>query len=71
MKKRRGPTLRLRAKGPLAIFTRPELKTERVSYEVPTPSSVRGMFEAIFAGSLPFNGMWSASMCSMKYPLLL
>ncbi|MBA3037512.1 MAG: type I-C CRISPR-associated protein Cas5 [Desulfobacterium sp.] len=47
MKKMRGPTLSLRAKGPLAIFTRPELKTERVSYEVPTPSSVRGIFEAI------------------------
>lgn len=47
MKKQRGPTLSLRAKGPLAIFTRPELKTERVSYEVPTPSSVRGIFEAI------------------------
>lgn len=47
MKKQRGPTLSLRAKGPLAIFTRPELKTERVSYEIPTPSSVRGIFEAI------------------------
>jgi CRISPR-associated protein Cas5d len=47
MNKRRGPTLSLRAKGPLAIFTRPELKTERMSYEVPTPSSVRGIFEAI------------------------
>lgn len=47
MEKRRGPTLKLRAKGPLAIFTRPELKTERVSYEVPTPSAVRGIFEAI------------------------
>ena len=47
MKKKRGPTLSLRAKGPLAIFTRPELKTERVSYEVPTPSSVRGILEAI------------------------
>lgn len=47
MKKKKGPTLSLRAKGPLAIFTRPELKTERVSYEVPTPSSVRGIFEAI------------------------
>jgi len=43
----RGPTLSLRANGPLAIFTRPELKTERVSYEVPTPSSVRGIFEAV------------------------
>jgi len=47
MQKQRGPTLSLRAKGPLAIFTRPELKTERVSYEVPTPSAVRGIFEAI------------------------
>lgn len=47
MNKRRGPTLRLRAKGPLAVFTRPELKTERVSYEVPTPSAVRGILEAI------------------------
>ena len=47
MKKKRGPTLSIRAKGPFAIFTRPELKTERVSYEVPTPSSVRGIFEAI------------------------
>jgi len=47
MKKKRGPTLSLRAKGPLAIFTRPELKTERVSYEVPTPSAVRGIFEAV------------------------
>ena len=47
MKKKRGPTLSIRAKGPLAIFTRPELKTERVSYELPTPSAVRGIFEAI------------------------
>jgi CRISPR-associated protein Cas5d len=47
MQKQRGPTLSLRANGPLAIFTRPELKTERVSYEVPTPSAVRGIFEAI------------------------
>ena len=47
MKKLRGPTLSIRAKGPLAIFTRPEFKTERVSYEVPTPSAVRGIYEAI------------------------
>ena len=48
MQKQRGPTLSLRAKGPLAIFTRPELKTERVSYEVPAPSAVRGIYEAIY-----------------------
>lgn len=34
--------------GPMACFTRPEMKTERVSYEVPTPSAVRGMIESVF-----------------------
>lgn len=33
--------------GEYACFTRPELKVERVSYDVPTPSAVRGIFEAI------------------------
>jgi len=31
-----------------ACFTRPELKVERLSYDVPTPSAVRAVFEAIF-----------------------
>ena len=34
--------------GPIACFTRPELKVERVSYDVITPSSARAIFEAIF-----------------------
>lgn len=34
--------------GPMACFTRPELKVERVSYDVITPSAVRAIFEAIF-----------------------
>jgi len=34
--------------GEYACFTRPEMKVERVSYDVPTPSSVRAVFEAIF-----------------------
>jgi CRISPR-associated protein Cas5d len=34
--------------GPLACFTRPEFKAERVSYEVLTPSAARGILEAIF-----------------------
>lgn len=34
--------------GPMACFTRPELKVERVSYDVITPSSARAIFEAIF-----------------------
>lgn len=34
--------------GDWACFTRPELKVERVSYDVITPSAVRAIFEAIF-----------------------
>jgi CRISPR-associated protein Cas5d len=43
----KSPTLRLRARGPLACFTRPELKVERVSYPVMTPSAARGLLEAV------------------------
>ncbi len=38
---------RVRARGPVACFTRPEMKAERVSYEVMTPSAARGVLEAI------------------------
>ena len=34
--------------GPMACFTRPELKVERVSYDIITPSAARAIFEAIF-----------------------
>lgn len=34
--------------GAIACFTRPELKVERVSYDVITPSAARAIFEAIF-----------------------
>lgn len=39
--------LHIRARGPLACFTRPELKVERVSYPVITPSAARGLLEAV------------------------
>jgi len=38
---------RVRARGPIACFTRPEMKAERVSYEVMTPSAARGVLESI------------------------
>lgn len=41
------PLLRLRARGPIACFTRPELKVERVSYPVMTPTAARGLLEAV------------------------
>ncbi|MCM8748660.1 type I-C CRISPR-associated protein Cas5c [Thermomicrobiaceae bacterium CFH 74404] len=34
--------------GEYALFTRPEFKSERVSYQVITPSAARGLLEAIF-----------------------
>lgn len=34
--------------GPRACFTRPEMKSERVSYDVMTPSSARGILEAVY-----------------------
>lgn len=39
--------IRLRVSGARACFTRPEMKVERVSYDVPTPSAARGILEAI------------------------
>lgn len=39
--------IHLRIWGDLACFTRPEMKVERVSYPVPTPSAARGILEAI------------------------
>ena len=37
----------LEVSGPYACFTRPEMKVERVSYDVITPSAARAIFEAI------------------------
>lgn len=34
--------------GPYALFSRPELKVERYSYDVMTPSAARGMLEAVY-----------------------
>lgn len=41
-------TVSLRVWGEFACFTRPEMKVERVSYRVPTPSAARGVLEAVF-----------------------
>jgi CRISPR-associated protein Cas5d len=44
---RDGP-LQVEVWGDLACFTRPEMKVERVSYPVMTPTAARGVLEAIF-----------------------
>lgn len=38
----------VRVQGRYALFTRPEMKAERVSYDVITPSAARGILEAIY-----------------------
>ncbi|MDR2743649.1 MAG: type I-C CRISPR-associated protein Cas5c [Desulfovibrio sp.] len=40
--------VRLRIWGDYACFTRPEMKAERVSYEVITPSAARGILDAVY-----------------------
>ena len=43
-----GAPLEVRVWGDFACFTRPEMKVERVTYPVMTPSAARGVLEAIF-----------------------
>lgn len=40
--------IKLKVWGELAAFNRPEMKVERVSYDVMTPSAARGVLEAIY-----------------------
>ncbi len=40
--------IQLEVWGPYALFSRPELKVERYSYDVPTPSAARGIVEAVY-----------------------
>lgn len=41
-------SIKLEVWGDHALFTRPEMKVERVSYDVMTPSAARGLIEAIY-----------------------
>ncbi|KDR96752.1 CRISPR-associated protein, Cas5d family [Peptoclostridium litorale DSM 5388] len=43
-----GYGIKLKVYGDYACFTRPEMKVERVSYDVMTPSAARGIIEAIY-----------------------
>lgn len=43
-----GYGITIRVQGRYALFTRPEMKVERVSYDVITPSAARGIIEAVY-----------------------
>jgi CRISPR-associated protein Cas5d len=49
-----GYGIKIRVSGEYALFTRPEMKVERVSYDVITPSAARGIIEAIY---------WKPAIC--------
>lgn len=42
-----GIGVKVKVWGDYALFSRPELKVERCSYDVMTPSAARGILEAI------------------------
>ena len=44
----RALSVKMEVWGDRALFTRPEHKAERVSYDLPTPSAARGMLEAVY-----------------------
>ena len=41
-------SMRIEVWGPYGCFSRPEMKTERVSYDIITPSAARGLVESIY-----------------------
>jgi CRISPR-associated protein Cas5d len=52
--------------GDLACFSRPELKVERFSYPVITPSAARGIFDAIYAKPPEFR--WQITEIAVLEP---
>lgn len=53
--------------GELACFTRPELKVERFSYPVITPSAARGIYDAIYCKPAEFR--WQVTQTDiLAYP---
>jgi len=58
--------IHLRTWGDLACFTRPEMKVERVSYPVITPSAARGLLEAILFRP---QFRWRVRRAAVKRPI--
>jgi CRISPR-associated protein Cas5d len=59
-------TVHLRTWGDLACFTRPEMKVERVSYPVITPSAARGLLESILYRP---QVRWQVRRIAVKKPI--
>lgn len=53
--------------GGLACFTRPEMKVERLSYPVMTPSAARGILDAIYCKPIEFG--WRVDRIEILRPI--
>lgn len=60
------PPLEVKVWGDLACFTRPEMKVERVSYPVITPSAARGLLESILYKP---QFRWNVRRIAVKKPI--
>ena len=64
--------IKLHVWGDYALFTRPEMKVERVSYDVMTPSAARGILEAIGTPdafiSEAGSQKWMREQCGLTAP---
>lgn len=58
--------IRLHVWGGHALFTRPELKVERVSYDVMTPSAARGILEPILPVEISITRMAATNEAEKK-----
>ena len=61
------PTFVVEVWGDFACFTRPEAKVERLSYPVITPSSARGVLDAIYAKPIEFS--WRIEKIEVLKPI--
>jgi CRISPR-associated protein Cas5d len=57
----------LRVWGDLACFTRPEMKVERFSYPVITPSAARGIYDSIYCKPIEFR--WQITEIEVLNPI--
>lgn len=66
-----GVGVKVRVWGNYALFSRPEMKVERCSYDVMTPSAARGILEAVYwhpvCGGSSIRSTWSIRFSSQVY----
>jgi CRISPR-associated protein Cas5d len=61
----------VRVWGDFACFTRPEMKVERVSYPMMTPSAARGILEAIFWEPQMYYLIDAIRVIKLEFPLAI